>query len=194
MHWVLERAGKIVLIVWGLFLVPVIVEVLKNWVKKWSGYDDPSGALGAAINTVGNLANLWWLQWIVVFLSGLLLGLWIEKIAKQFQAADKNKSMVLGIHMQRMGDRVVENTQRSLNSWPANLGIPRAELISLFIRIEQAGLWFPSNRIFEIERGGAFLANYFVNVGTLLADGHFKQAKQMADSAKTQLETEKALS
>jgi hypothetical protein len=74
MDWLIKRAGKIVLGIWGLFLVPIVLDLLKIWIKKWPGYDDPVGTFGTVSDVIGEIAHLWWVQWIFVFLTGLLVG------------------------------------------------------------------------------------------------------------------------
>ena len=53
--------------------------------------------------------------------------------------------------------------------------------MSVFIQAEKLGLWTASfDELWARPDGGALLANYLKIVGTLLRDGHFKQAKQQA--------------
>jgi hypothetical protein len=60
---------------------------------------------------------------------------------------------------------------------------------SCFVKVRKAGLWTPERRALELhplyaDRMQNILVNYLLHVGTLLSDGHFAEAKQVALQAK----------
>lgn len=140
------------------------------------------------LNFIGGLAHTWWVQAVFFFLSGLLVGLWFGHIEVRRVSDHDEAKRQLGYAMRDMGERVGRNTFDSVEPWPANLGISRGGLMSLFIRVSKIGLWVPSSKIFQVQNGGAFMANYLTTVGTLLADGHFAEAADIVESARQQFE------
>ena len=56
--------------------------------------------------------------------------------------------------------------------------------MSAFIDAEKFGIWAPVGQLESLKDGGSILVNYLRIVGTLLKDGHFKQAKLRALQAK----------
>ena len=61
-----------------------------------------------------------------------------------------------------------------------------AQVISLFTEAGKFGIWVPDRRVFEFnpERVMNLFTTYLTHVGTMLADKHFREAKQVADSSK----------
>jgi hypothetical protein len=68
--------------------------------------------------------------------------------------------------------------------WPRNIHDIQPNLMSAFIEAERFGLWAPLNELYKRQDGGAILANYLHIVGTMLRDGHFKQAKKRAQEVR----------
>jgi hypothetical protein len=73
--------------------------------------------------------------------------------------------------------------------WPAGLGIPRGDLVSLFLRVKKAGYWMPPDQIFERRLGGRFLSNYLHELGTLLRDEHFDEAMELSQRGEQEFQT-----
>jgi hypothetical protein len=88
--------------------------------------------------------------------------------------------MQLGQSMVSMSDRIAGRLDRSLNSWPHNIFDFRADLASLFVKLNRAGLDLSLNTLIRRDDDGALLVNYLKYVGTMLSDGHFKQAEEAA--------------
>lgn len=60
--------------------------------------------------------------------------------------------------------------------------------MSVFIEAERFGVWAPVGNFESLKDGGAVLTNYLRIVGTMLKDGHYKQAKIRALQAKAYAE------
>jgi len=62
--------------------------------------------------------------------------------------------------------------------------------MSAFIEAESFGLWTPVDHFYDRQDGGNIMVNYLRVIGTMLRDGHFKQAKIRALQVKALVEPE----
>jgi len=63
----------------------------------------------------------------------------------------------------------------------------RSRMMSCFTTARKFGIWVPDDRIFSINNPAHamdLIADYLMDVGTMLIDGHFSEAKQHAKSRK----------
>src|SRR5262249_26477189 len=63
----------------------------------------------------------------------------------------------------------------------------RRNIVSCFATARKFGIWAPNDRIFSVPPPGVamdLIADYLMDVGTMLIDGHFSEAKQHAKSRK----------
>jgi hypothetical protein len=63
----------------------------------------------------------------------------------------------------------------------------RRNIVSCFATARKLGIWAPNDRIFSVPPPGVamdLIADYLMDVGTMLIDGHFSEAKQHAKSRK----------
>jgi hypothetical protein len=61
-----------------------------------------------------------------------------------------------------------------------------ARIKSCFATARKLGLWVPDERIFRLHppRASQEISNYLMQVGTMLKDGNFREAKQDAKNSK----------
>ena len=62
----------------------------------------------------------------------------------------------------------------------------RARIRSCFATARKLGIWVPDGRIYSItpDRACDLIIIYLEHIGTMLKDGHFREAKQDAENSK----------
>lgn len=182
----IKRLRAIVLIIWTLFLVPIIVDFLKRWLAE-NFTSDPNATLAVLINSAASLVHQLWFQLSLAALTGVVLGAWLDRIARQIDANNDKKLRNLGYLFRSLGDQVLHlQSVRTMSSWPNNVNDIRPEIHSAFLSATKLGVWAPGERVFKCPNYG-FLCNYLSFVGKLLEDEHFNEAKAAALSAVTEL-------
>src|SRR5260370_29829901 len=113
-------------------------------------------------------------------MTGVLMGLFVDSILRRFDGSRRWQRMQLGQSMVSMSDKIAGRLHRSLISWPHNIFDLRADLASLFVNLNRAGFDLSLNTLMRRDDDGVLLVNYLQYVGTMLSDGHFKQAEEAA--------------
>jgi hypothetical protein len=113
-------------------------------------------------------------------MTGVLIGLFVDSMLRRFDGSRRWQRVRLGQSMVSMSDMIAGRLHTSLNSWPHNIFDFRADLASLFVRLNRAGFDLSLNALMRRDDDGVLLVNYLKYVGTMLSDGHFKQAEQAA--------------
>jgi len=111
------------------------------------------------------------------FVVGFLLGWFLRKV--DGSRADERK--IFGAEMARLG-----NYLEQLKSPMQEI----AKIRSTFATAKKLGLWAPDDRVFQLPSAVAYraISNYLKQIGTLLKDGNFREAKQDAKKSKSAFE------
>jgi hypothetical protein len=167
--------------VWTILIVPVLVLL-------WHGVLDRQG--------VANHPADWLMGWLASFAqipsiyastliaTGVVVGVWIDWLLKRMDGSRASRREILGMRYCSLSHDVERQLDNFHAEWPRNIHHLQPALMSAFIEAEGFGLWAPVDQLENRQDGGAIMVNYLRIVGTMLKDGHFKQAKDRALQAK----------
>ena len=73
------------------------------------------------------LANLPWSEWAIVFIGGILIGVWTDWWFRTFDDKRRNAGKGLGAQLTRLGDELarLQFATARASDWPKNLGTAR---------------------------------------------------------------------
>ena len=174
----------LVIPLWGLILIPVLVDFLKKWLERGGAYEHAGEWI---INAVAGVANLPGVYPALFVLSGLVVGVWFDALLRWFDGSRNAKLVNLGNDLRRLGRHIRQRQNGFRNSWPDNVDDLKAELLSCHLRLTKAGIWSPGLAFHARAEGALWLANYLETIGTLLIEHHFAEAKQNALGVKQAL-------
>jgi hypothetical protein len=145
----------------------------------------PPETAGAVLKFLLNLAQQTWLRVTALVLGGFVAGLWVDWLLRKFDGSRAEARENLGIEMKKIGRDM--NGEMECGRTVLLRASPR--LNSCFTKARKVGLWVPDARIMKaqpllINRIEYLLVEYLLHVGTLLSDGHFKEAKREASQHK----------
>ena len=175
----------LVIPVWGLVLIPVLVDFLKKWLERNGAYEHSGEWIVDAIVGVARLPGFWPALFV---LSGLLVGVWFDALLRRFDGNRNTKLVNLGNDLCRLGGHIRQRQNAFRNSWPDNVDDLKPELLSCHLRLTKAGIWSPGLAFHSRSEGAQWLAGYLETIGTLLSEHRFAEAKQNALGVKQALE------
>jgi hypothetical protein len=129
------------------------------------------------------LKDLWALPWFgsgVLSFVGFVAGLWADALLRRMDGSRVIDGVGLGRRMETLHWEMHQDLNgRLAMSWAAACDKNRPAISSVQAHANKIGLWFPSS----IERlSGNYVLDYLGEVGRLLMDGHFKEAKRTANT------------
>jgi hypothetical protein len=155
-----------------LFILPLVGKVLDHMAENYGLYDRE--ALPNIINAFVSLAEQTWLRVTALVLGGFVAGLWLDWLLRRLDRFRAETRENLGIEMTILAHDI-DNALALSARFPIQDFSPR--LMSAFIKARQVGLWTP-----DVSNYGPLnlVMDYLRHVGTLLSDGHFREAKRVA--------------
>jgi hypothetical protein len=184
LHPSLRRiALGIIALLGASWLWPFLLELAKSL-----GWLEHPGETVEAISSF--LKDLWALPWFssgVLLFVGFVAGLWADALLRRIDGSCVSDGARLGQRMevlhwemtQDLGGRFAIDHATPRKSWAAACDKNRPAILSVQAHANKIGLWFPSS----IERlSGNYVLDYLGEVGRLLMDGHFKEAKRTANT------------
>jgi hypothetical protein len=148
-------------------------------------------ALGANGEVLGALARSTWIAPTAAFLGGLAAGVWADCLVRRFDVSRQAERKGFGTRLTQLAEEIARRqfaqTAR-LADWPKNIGDARRPVAGALMRMEKFGLWNPGRAAFAIPRGGEFLIDFFREIGALLQDERFEEARTRAHAAKLRFE------
>ena len=161
--------------VFTIFVIPIAVEFVKHVAESIGLYDRPREAAGTILNFFLSLAELPWLGVTALVLAGFVAGLWLDWLLRRLDRSRAEERKALGTEMvNRLGDLKYPMSQT------------RPQIMSCFTAARKLGIWAPDQRAFATHpvRAKNLITDYLMHVGTMLRDGHFREAKQHAKNSK----------
>jgi hypothetical protein len=141
-----------------------------------------------------------WLRITALILLGFVAGLWVDWLLRKLDKTRDDERKVLGGEMANFGETL---------ALIKDLRQHTPKIISYFISARKFGIWAPDDRIFSIltdrlksaiRENGSYMTptksvldymtledmikDYLKQVGTMLRDGHFREARQYAINSK----------
>jgi amino acid transporter len=158
--------------VFTLCVIPIAVEFVKRVAESIGLYDRPREAAGTILNFFLTLAELAWLRVTALVLAGFVAGLWLDWLLRKFDGSRAEASENLGYEMMNLATEIRRDAPVDWQQF-----LPK--LRSAFIKAKAFRVWAPDDEgINRVELG--VLRRYLQEVGTMLKDGHFKEAKKIA--------------
>jgi len=166
--------------IWGLLLIPLIATTFEKWLEE-NFFSDPNAVATTVFNNLLALGQLRWFKFALVFLTGIVIGVSLEWLARKSDEKKASELRGLGSKFRSLSDSI--KTRTASSGWPNNALDLRPTIISAFISAKKFDLWVPSERVYQLP-DASFLCEYFRCVGRLLEDGHFDEANREALSWK----------
>jgi hypothetical protein len=162
----------------SVFVFPLAVDFFKRMAENVGIYDQPGEAAGTVLNFLLSLSQQTWLRVTALTLGAFVAGLLLERHLQKLDRSRIEERKDLGFEMIKLGNQ--------LHGYTGQLQGARQKIVSCFTTARKLGIWAPNDRIFSVHppRAMDLIADYLMNVGTMLIDGHFSEAKQHAKSRK----------
>jgi hypothetical protein len=174
-------------VIWGVLLIPLIGNTLEKWLE-----ENVLSEHNAVATTISNdliaVRQLRWFNLALVFMSGVVIGVSLESLARRSGERKAFDVRSLGYKFGSLSDSI--KSRASPSGWPDNARDLRPAIMSALISAKKFDLWVPGERVFELP-DASFLCEYFSSVGRLLEGGHLDQASREALSWKPFLGREK---
>jgi hypothetical protein len=174
-------------VIWGILLIPLIANTFEKWLE-----ENVLSKHNAVATTISNdliaVGQLRWFNFALVFMSGIVIGVLLESLAR---GAGERKAFYvrsLGYKFGSLSDSI--KSRASSSGWPDNARDLRPAITSALVSAKKFDLWVPGERVFALP-DASFLCEYFRCVGRLLEDGHLDEAGREALSWKPFLDREK---
>jgi len=127
-----------------------------------------------------------WVRVSVLTVGAFVAGLWLDWLLRRLDGFRAERREALGTEMVSLGDYLRFS---QLPTYQA-----RPQITSCFTTAKKFGIWVPDQRIFEISKRAEnlimehpirnLITDYLAHVGTMLKDGHFREAKRDAKKSK----------
>jgi hypothetical protein len=167
----------------SVFVFPLAVDFFKRMAENVGIYDQPGEAAGTVLNFLLSLSQQSWLRVTALTLGAFVAGLLLERRLQKLDRSRIEERKDLGFEMIKLGNQLRGYTGHLQGEYMTRA---RQKIVSCFTTARKLGIWAPSDRIFSVHppRAMDLIADYLMDVGTMLIDGHFSEAKQHAKSRK----------
>jgi hypothetical protein len=160
-------------------LVPILIPVATHFIE-----EQPRETANAVLKFLFDLSEQTWLRITALSLGCFVAGLWVQWLLQKLDRSRVDERKALGTEMVNLGDKLSVLTDPM---YPA-----RPQIMSCFTTAKKLGIWEPGQRVSKIRADNLIMeypmrqaiTDYLMDVGTMLEDGHFKEAKQHAKSRK----------
>jgi hypothetical protein len=167
----------------SVFVFPLAVDFFKRMAENVGIYDQPGEAAGTVLNFLLSLSQQSWLRVTALTLGAFVAGLLLERRLQKLDRSRIEERKDLGFEMIKFGNQLRGYTGQLQGEY---MNRARQKIASCFTTARKLGIWAPNDRIFSVHppRAMDLIADYLMDVGTMLIDGHFSEAKQLAKSRK----------
>jgi hypothetical protein len=162
----------------GLLLIPLIATILEKWLKE-TFFSDPNAVTTTVFINLVALSPQRWFQFALVFLTGIVVGISLDWLARKSDENKVSELRRLGSKLRSLSDIIKSRTAEVHSEWPDHVRDLKPDIVSAFISAKKIGLWVPGERAFQLS-DASFLCEYLRLIGRLLEDGHFDEAKREA--------------
>jgi hypothetical protein len=158
-------------------VLPIVVDFIKQ-------QPETNNFLHAILKILLDLAQQSWVHVAAWILVGFVAGLWVYWLLSKLDDTRSKKRKALGYDMLKLGHHIGNYAGR-IGGDPVNAFRP--QITSCFATARKLGMWVPGDRIFSIQRPYAMdlIVDYLTQVGQMLEDGNFSEAKREAKKIET---------
>ena len=173
--------------IWGLLLIPLITPILKKWLEE-NVFSDPNdmattvfrnAVATPAFENLLALGHQRWLKIALVFLTGIVIGVSLERLNRKSDEKKASELRSLGSKFRSLSESIKIRTASP--GWPDNVRDLKPAIMSAFSSARKLHLWVPDEHVYQLP-DASFLCEYFRCVGKLLEDGQFDKANSEAIS------------
>jgi hypothetical protein len=167
----------------SVFVFPLAVDFLKRMAENAGICDRPGEAAGTVLNFFLSLSQQTWLRVTALTLGAFVAGLLLERRLQKLDCSRTEGRKDLGFEMIKFGNQLRGYTGQLQGE---SMHRAHRNIVSCFASARKFGIWAPNDRIFSVHppRAMDLIAEYLMDVGTMLIGGHFSEAKQHAKSRK----------
>jgi hypothetical protein len=170
-------------------LTVLMLPVLHEFAVQHNLYGNPTGSISTLLGYVQRIGNIPNFEYVLVFVSGLTLGSWIDAILGETQGRQSEKYAALGDRAIRIREAIqmeLGNVDRQRDHAPASL---LGEVNSLMLDLRKAGIPVPfAPKGTDVEKWLEMASVYFSHVGPMLRDGHVGEARGIAELVQIRLD------
>jgi hypothetical protein len=167
--------------VWTIFVAPFLLLVWRGVLDRGDVANHPGDWLMGWLDTVAKIPGVYPAALIA---TGILVGLWIDWLLRKIDGSRAARRKTLGTTYCSLSSNIEGRFGGYYGEWSENIHDLKPALMSAFIEAEGFGLWAPVDELYKRQDGGVVVVNHLRIVGTMLRDGHFKQARTRALQAK----------
>jgi hypothetical protein len=171
--------------IWTIFIAPFLVLVWRGVLDRGDVANHPKDWLMGRLDWIVQIPGFYPSALIA---TGILVGVWVDWLLKRFDGSRKYRRETLGTRFCNLSHSIQDRFGSYYGDWPDNIHDIKPNLMSAFIEAESFGIWAPVDQLYVRQDGGAIMVNYLRLVGTMLRDGHFKQARTRALQVKAFVE------
>lgn len=171
--------------IWGGLMIPPVASILEKWLQD-SALVYRSPLARAVFSDVIAIGRLSWLYFALTLMSGVVIGMLLESLARRSGDRRASAARRLGHRFGSLSDSIKSRTP---SQWPASALDLRPAIRSALLSARQFDVWVPSERMYELP-DASFLCEYFSCVGRLLESGRVEEASREALSWKPFLDRE----
>ena len=152
-------------------LIPILTAVAARFI-----WEQPGETANAVLKILLDLSEQTWLRVTALALGCFVAGLWLDWLLRKVDSSRAKEREALGVEM-----RLLAYELPQLGPY-----VLRPQMTSCFTTARKLGIWVPDQRVFalHIDFAAPLIKDYLLNVGTMLKDGHFREAKQSAVNSK----------
>jgi hypothetical protein len=186
--WVRRIATGILAVVAAIFtgiVFPVVAHFIQEQPQETANV--ALKLLHVVLKFLYDLSEQTWLRITVSLFVGFVAGLWVDWFLRRLDGSRADRRKKLGIDMLKLAHNLGDFARR-IDGDPMNAFRP--QITSCFATARKLGMWIPDDRIFSIYSPHAMhgmradamdlIMEYLTQVGTMLKEGNFCEAKRDA--------------
>jgi hypothetical protein len=167
----MQRFSTWVRYIFTAIFIPIVIAVAAHFIE-----EQPQETANVVLKFLSDLWEQTWFRLTALSLCCFVAGLWVDWLLRKWDGSRAKQREALGAEMAKYG-----NYLGQFGSVPDS-----AKINSYFHSAREFGIWAPDE--VNINRAEKLIVDYLKNVGTLLRDEHFRQAKQYAKASKARFQ------
>ena len=172
----MQRISTWVRWIFTVIVAPIVTAVAVEFINT----EHPPETANTVLKFLFDLSERTWFRPTALFLIGLVIGLWLDWLLRKLDGSRADQRAALG------NDMLIWEHELEYLKDPSKANV---KIMSCFITAKKLGILAPDERVFEIDPDRAYpiIRNYLTNVGQMLRDRHFSEAKRLAKKSKAGL-------
>ena len=175
----MQRLSALVRYIFTAILVPILIAVATHLIE-----EQPQQTANVVLKFLLDLSEQTWFRLTALSLGCFVAGLWVDWLLWRLDRSRVEERRALGIEMLTLGRNLGHFVGR-INADP--MSAFRQQITSCLAKVKRFGMWVPDDQIFSVHPLHAvdLTVDYLTQVGTMLKDENFSEAKRDAKNSKT---------